>query len=217
VEALWRTLVADTFLGHHPAPAECGEQFLSQISAIVGRETLKARGQREMAASIQPKSWSWKEKLFKLSHLATEKMKTVPWRDLPDDAACWIRLLDREPGDSQYSTSTFLVKYEELLKADKLATNNVQFSSQFIDFRREVNLTVGARRLITTHGKLIGVAPLDSRLGDEVWILAGASTPFVLRPLDSGHRRLIGDAYIHGTMHGEVANSGLNFEDIILS
>lgn len=144
-------------------------------------------------------------------------MKTVPWRDLPDDAAYWMRLLDREPGDSQYGTSAFLVKYEELLKTDKLATNNVEFSSQLTDFRHEVSLIIGARRLITTHGKLIGVAPLDSHLGDEMCILAGASTPFVLRPLDSGHRRLIGDAYIHGMMHGEVANSGLNSEDIILS
>jgi hypothetical protein len=169
-----------------------------------------------MAASIQPKSRSWREKLLKLSHLA-EEMETLSWRDLPGDAACWIRLIDREPGDSRYGTSAFLVKYEELLKADKLATNTVEFSSHFTDFRREVNLTVGARRLITTHGKLIGVVPLDSRLGDEVWILAGASTPFVLRPLDSGHRRLIGDAYIHGMMHGGVANSGLTFEEVILS
>jgi hypothetical protein len=178
---------------------------------------VNAREQRKMAASIQPKSRSWREKLFKLCHLATEKIKTVSWRVLPDDVACWIRLTDREPEDSRYGTSAFVVKYEEMVTADKLATSYVEFSSRFADFRREAKLTVGARRLIRTQGKLIGVAPLDSRLGDEVWILAGASTPFVLRPLDSGHRRLIGDAYIHGMMHGEVANLRLNFEDIILS
>jgi hypothetical protein len=42
-------------------------------------------------------------------------------------------------------------------------------------------------------------------IGDEVWVLGGAATPYVLRPIGGGRYRLVGDAYVHGIMHGEVS------------
>ena len=84
------------------------------------------------------------------------------------------------------------------------------------EFRDEVDLMMGARYLMRTDSNLLDVAPLGSRLGDEVWILAGATTPFVLRSLDGGQRDLVGDAYVHGVMHGEALELGLNREHITL-
>ena len=58
----------------------------------------------------------------------------------------------------------------------------------------------------TTDSLRTGLASsFSTREGDEVWFLHSASVPVVLRPLDVGHYRLIGVAYIHGIMHGEVA------------
>ncbi len=55
----------------------------------------------------------------------------------------------------------------------------------------------------TNQGQ-IGTALSSTRIGDEVWVLAGATIPFVLRPNRDGHYRLLGQAYVHGIMHGEV-------------
>jgi len=65
---------------------------------------------------------------------------------------------------------------------------------------------LGKTLFITTQGQ-IGSAPDSTRIGDEVWILAGASIPSVLRPNGNGRYRLLGQAYAHGIMHGEAART----------
>ena len=50
-----------------------------------------------------------------------------------------------------------------------------------------------------------GVANRDFESGDEVWILEGGRTPFILRSRGAmGEYRLIGDTYVHGVIFGEV-------------
>ncbi|KAJ9607794.1 hypothetical protein H2200_007873 [Cladophialophora chaetospira] len=60
------------------------------------------------------------------------------------------------------------------------------------------------RCFFVTMSGYYGLGPWILEPGDECWILKGARTPFVLRPI-SGERsfRLLGEAYIHGIMHGE--------------
>ena len=76
----------------------------------------------------------------------------------------------------------------------------------------------------TSHGRFfvstrqyMGLAPQDACGGDKIYILLGASVPFVLRKQqqqqqqeqerDSGpcYHRLIGEAYVHGIMKGSCA------------
>jgi hypothetical protein len=42
------------------------------------------------------------------------------------------------------------------------------------------------------------------RPGDEIWLLQGAVVPHVLRRRPDGTHIFLGDAYVHGLMHGEV-------------
>jgi Heterokaryon incompatibility protein (HET) len=60
------------------------------------------------------------------------------------------------------------------------------------------------RHLFVTQEGYIGTAPLDTERGDEVWILYGCNIPVLLRKLDSGRWRFVGECYIHGYMYGEV-------------
>ena len=65
--------------------------------------------------------------------------------------------------------------------------------------------TTPFRSFITRKG-YIGVGPHTLLPNDQICILHGAHTPHVLRPR-SGQRRgtfLIGDAYVHGIMDGEI-------------
>ena len=53
-------------------------------------------------------------------------------------------------------------------------------------------------RLFRTEKGYLGMGPVSVLPGDEVWVLAGARVPFVLRRC-----RLLGQCYVHGLMHGE--------------
>jgi hypothetical protein len=74
---------------------------------------------------------------------------------------------------------------------------------------------LGRRMCITEKGFVGMVPPLTlerddngKREGDVVFLIRGAEVPFVLRPMgkDNGRKRfqLVGEAYIHGFMDGEV-------------
>lgn len=57
---------------------------------------------------------------------------------------------------------------------------------------------------MTRTGELgIGYSSIEA--GDELWLLNGHSVPAVLRRLQNGHYRFLGDAYIPGMMRGERA------------
>ena len=62
---------------------------------------------------------------------------------------------------------------------------------------------VAERVLVGTTQGLIGLAPQGIQQGDLIVVAFGASTPFVLRQT-RGAFTLVGDAFVHGVMHGEM-------------
>ncbi|RYP79497.1 hypothetical protein DL770_006636 [Monosporascus sp. CRB-9-2] len=56
----------------------------------------------------------------------------------------------------------------------------------------------------------VGHGPQSLVEGDEVWLLNGGRAPFILRKAEGGRYRLVGEAYLHGAMYGE-----LMAEDVI--
>jgi len=66
------------------------------------------------------------------------------------------------------------------------------------------------RRLFRTNGNRLGIGSHAIREGDEVWVLAGAAVPMVLRRNSKrDERNLVGEAYIHGIMYGEAVKNGI--------
>ncbi|KAK1752724.1 heterokaryon incompatibility protein-domain-containing protein [Echria macrotheca] len=61
----------------------------------------------------------------------------------------------------------------------------------------------GHRALFVTERGYIGLAPWNAKVGDEVCVLKGAKTPFLLREKEGGKHRLVGEAYVLGIMEGE--------------
>jgi hypothetical protein len=69
----------------------------------------------------------------------------------------------------------------------------------------------GGRRLFHTSKGYLGLGPALLQAGDLVCVLAGGAIPFVLRQdlrSSPSKRRfkLVGEAYVHGIMHGEAAD-----------
>lgn len=63
------------------------------------------------------------------------------------------------------------------------------------------------RVLFRTRKGYMGLMPWNAETGDEVWVLKGGKTPFLLRPAERGNEKvykLVGEAYVHGIMGGEV-------------
>jgi len=61
-------------------------------------------------------------------------------------------------------------------------------------------------RFFITPEMIMGMAPLDTRHDDRLFVLMGANVPFVLRPLENGSKdnlELVGQVYLHGCMHGK--------------
>lgn len=62
----------------------------------------------------------------------------------------------------------------------------------------------GQRLLFATDDGRLGLGPSSLRAEDQIWILAGGDTPFLLRPqATEGEYKMVGLADVHGIMHGE--------------
>lgn len=49
----------------------------------------------------------------------------------------------------------------------------------------------------------IGLVPANTEKGDQVAILSGAGTPYVIRKTKEEKMLLVGECYIHGAMNGK--------------
>lgn len=66
-----------------------------------------------------------------------------------------------------------------------------------------MKLVSARRRLFVSDRGYIGLGADDMRAGDMVCLLLGGDSPMVLRETVMGYRQLVGEAYVHGIMHGE--------------
>ncbi|KAI1457281.1 heterokaryon incompatibility protein-domain-containing protein [Annulohypoxylon moriforme] len=73
------------------------------------------------------------------------------------------------------------------------------------------------RRLIITEGGMIGLAPRDTDVGDEVHVMLGSPSPFFLRPIKKPTKvedkleplssyTVVGNGYVHDIMFGKAVN-----------
>ena len=86
----------------------------------------------------------------------------------------------------------------EIVAANEIARN----------FDREIN--VQRARLFFTANDFVGTGPAAMESGDSIYILAGGSLPYVLRPVPDAACldtfELIGSCYVHGVMDGQAVD-----------
>ena len=71
-------------------------------------------------------------------------------------------------------------------------------------FFKEVARAVAERRVFVTEKGYLGLGPGNTNKGDFVCVLLGGPVPFVLRQDRDDEFVLVGEAYVHGAMSGEV-------------
>jgi hypothetical protein len=70
-------------------------------------------------------------------------------------------------------------------------------------FFLELVNTIQGRVFFTTSKGYMGFGAMGSKVGDEVCVLGGGNSPFILRSHDT-YFEMIGDSYLHGIMHGRI-------------
>lgn len=94
------------------------------------------------------------------------------------------------------------VKMKETLKHVGRMVGNTQ-TKMANSFAGKIRISQSYGSLGTTDNNFIGFLPKQTQLGDVIVIIFGATTPFVLRPVDDAYI-LIGECYVHGIMDGEL-------------
>jgi hypothetical protein len=70
-------------------------------------------------------------------------------------------------------------------------------------FAAAVGMKMDSRRLFWTADGRLGMGPESMGEGEEVWEIDGLLAPAVLRRVDSGAFRFVGEAFVLGLMPGE--------------
>lgn len=73
------------------------------------------------------------------------------------------------------------------------------------------------QKLFITRKGYMGIGLEDTSVGDETWILHGRQVPFILRKTgNADEHMLVGDAYVHGIMDGEMIGEGTKYVEVRL-
>lgn len=74
------------------------------------------------------------------------------------------------------------------------------------------------RRPLLAAGGYLGIGPSETQPGDVVFVLLGADVPFIMRrgSYESDRMQIVGEAYLHGVMDGEVMEKNPMIEHIEL-
>ena len=100
-------------------------------------------------------------------------------------------------------------RIEQKLQNDKVSQKfwrSAQEGQSHLFFLELVN-TVHGRAFFTTSRGYMGFGAMGAQVGDQVCILGGGWTPFILRNHNT-HFEMIGDSYLHGMMQGEMLDLG---------
>lgn len=113
----------------------------------------------------------------------------------------WSNILGEFPNAADASGAIL----KSLCARDDLDPAMLRFPKHKQRFEHEVK-DVGINRcLFSTFKGGFGIGPLITRPGDVCCVIFGADVPFILRPNpDSPDYRLLGEAFVHGVMNGEI-------------
>jgi hypothetical protein len=76
-------------------------------------------------------------------------------------------------------------------------------------FSMDLQTSCLGRKLFGTKEGYIGVGDVTLQADDLVCVLFGGRVPFILRKMEEGHYRFVGECYLHGIMFGEALGEGL--------
>ncbi|KAK4896642.1 hypothetical protein LTR27_005562 [Elasticomyces elasticus] len=191
VESFWRTTMANTALQVYPAPSTWRAHFRNWL--LLQLASMMPGGQAFDLSRMM---------LDELTILRASGDVSVAELPTPQDVVAASEGFEFIPGQP----------YSWTEEVDR----NGQVSSSYL-FTSNRRLKTWMRSLSLSANGYLCMSTLEMMTGDEIWILRGAGTPFVLRRGLDNKMRLIGEAYVHGIMNGKAsAEKGVKWQRIEL-
>lgn len=138
--------------------------------------------------------------------VSNDKLRGHPFRvflcDLLGGVGTWRKEWEADLREIASDEDAYLVPTAEDIKFRRAG-----FQQDVFHFMAKLKRFYSSRCLWLTHRcRRLGLGSQQTRAGDQVWLLSGGRTPFVLRPIDGSECfEFVGECYVHGWMHGEVA------------
>jgi hypothetical protein len=196
IDAFWRTLIKDTFRGE-PAGDEARQAFATLIIVWVWRLEVLIADLKRLAATTSSSQNPDPD---------PKNLTRPPYKPFTDAySLIHSLLLALSPKDKNH----ILPSWTEIQSTIALTTQHLPetFDPDHEHISESFRLAYRGRRLFLTGDKYLGIGPESLEVGDQVWVLAGAQVPLVLR--STGSRwRLVGEAYVCGVMDGEAVTKG---------
>jgi hypothetical protein len=185
IELIWRTMIANNNRNENaqPAPPALEKSFTIWLATLLGRCLWEfVQGGADVEAAIQ----SMARILEKLDFVKQHGVVTE--EDVRKQFTAFMKM--------------------ESLKGEEwvaVAEEAAAYRQEAFSFLYLLQIAISGRTLFRTQLGHLGMGLLGMREGDEVWLLYGGRTPFILRPAgDAEGYTIVGECYIHGFMHGEM-------------
>lgn len=133
---------------------------------------------------------------------------------------CCSRTDDKKippPDWSDYFSAWVTCMTQKLEKTIEMSRSQAyEISLRSTRFMHSFGVWCYNRRFYRSEQGRFGWAPDQARPGDRLCVLNGLAVSLILRPIGSGSFEVVGDAYVHGVMDGEVLDMGLEEQDIYI-
>ncbi|KAI1088382.1 HET-domain-containing protein [Rostrohypoxylon terebratum] len=191
VEVLWRTLIAGKTDTEFPAPAQTANDFAKFVKAGLIGIALNAlpAGDRETLLRLFTVLNDIESKCPHPSIPTMDKFNEIIV-NVMEDMDGTLRMLMELHATLTYRTMTSPTHWGKKGKA-----------------------------IVRTSKGFLGLSPHSTQVGDELWLLKGASLFHVLRNAesDSAEKILLGEGYVHGFMEGEALRlDGMSYNPVTI-
>ncbi|KJR81168.1 uncharacterized protein SPSK_05058 [Sporothrix schenckii 1099-18] len=103
-----------------------------------------------------------------------------------------------------YTAFRRLQSVEPHLGQDKMTEDDIRIQKDNHDlYGQKVRAAAYGRKIFVTKKGYLGLAPVSAATGYFVAILHGGRTAYVLKKKKNGNYSFVGEAYLHGFMHGQ--------------
>jgi hypothetical protein len=141
----------------------------------------------------------------------------LPDRWPPEGQKRWERifrpirqLLEQEPDTSIFHIDNFQSQFGEAVIAEDDPANFEWVRGSYSRWWTGVQHHHGGyRRHLQDSDRRYCMGLASGEIGDEIWVIAGMSAPCLLRQVETGKYKFLGEVYIHGLMNGELADHNL--------
>ena len=194
IEVLWRTLLSNQSPRYYPLPPEFGHSFSAWLRCSLAQDILRAARQTQDLTSLTN---------------ARPNVDILTQADRTRVFSGYKQVFDEIAAHGNPTVNGTAASYTY---AKELAGEMVLFHETF---RR----VAAGRRIFRTENGWLGLGPVSLEIGDSVWILAAARTPYALQKLSDGipdAYELVGEVYMHGAVHGEALGDGVPLRDDIV-